>query len=168
MEEFDREVKWIKMETAESYEGRLQMERALLESEDKYVCMRANVKLALGRVASMERENRGIAMRLEDLTVGNKRDRDGLLGEIHNLRVRNQTLKTALIERKSEGEILARCREDVPRIAPLSNRANGGHGARNIDRRGGGGGGVWKNLGRIGSRVQGGQDAEAPPRRENN
>ena len=112
VEEFEREIERIKMETSKSEESRLRTEKALLEKGDEIVCLRANIEVALGRAASMERENRGIMTQLEDLTISNQRDMDGLLREMRDLKARNHELERALIERESENNILAKRRED--------------------------------------------------------
>ena len=101
VEEFEREIERIKMETAKSEESRLRTEKALLETGDEIVCLKANIELALGRATSMERENKGIMTQLVDLTISNQKDRDGLLREICDLKTRNHELESTLIERES-------------------------------------------------------------------
>ena len=112
VEEFEREIERIKMETAKSEESRLRTEMALLETGDEIVCLKANIELALGRAASMERENKVIVTQLADLTISNQKDMDGLLREICDLKARNHELESTLIERESENEILVKCQED--------------------------------------------------------
>jgi len=112
VEEFEREIERIKMETAKSEESRLRTEMALLETGDEIVCLKANIELALGRAASMERENKVIVTQLADLTISNQKDMDGLLREICDLKARNHELESTLIERESEDEILVKCQED--------------------------------------------------------
>lgn len=112
VEEFEREIERIKMETAKSEESRLRTEKALLETGDEIVCLKANIELALGRATSMERENKGIMTQLVDLTISNQKDRDGLLREICDLKTRNHELESTLIERESENEILVKRQED--------------------------------------------------------
>ncbi len=98
--------------TAKSEESRLRTEMALLETGDEIVCLKANIELALGRAASMERENKVIVTQLADLTISSQKDMDGLLREICDLKARNHELESTLIERESEDEILVKCQED--------------------------------------------------------
>jgi len=111
VEEFEREIERIKMETAKSEESRLRMEKALLENADEIVCLKANIELSIGRAASMERENKRIMMQLEELNLSSEKDRDGLLKEICDLKARNHELERTLIECESEKKMMMKHQE---------------------------------------------------------
>ncbi|KAL3804955.1 hypothetical protein ACHAW5_006217, partial [Stephanodiscus triporus] len=111
VEEFEREIERIKMETAKSEESRLRMEKALLENADEIVCLKANIELSIGRAESMERENKRIMMQLEELNLSSEKDRDGLLKEICDLKARNHELERTLIECESEKKMMMKHQE---------------------------------------------------------
>jgi hypothetical protein len=111
VEEFEREIERIKMESAKSEESRLRMEKALLENADEIVCLKANIELSTGRAASMERENKRIMMQLEELNLNSEKDRDGLLKEICDLKARNHELEKTLIECASEKKMMMKHQE---------------------------------------------------------
>ncbi|KAL3808448.1 hypothetical protein ACHAXA_002553 [Cyclostephanos tholiformis] len=98
VKEFEREIERIKRETARSDERRLQMEKALQESEDEIVCLKANIELALGRAESMEREKTRLEVHLKK--------------EICDLKKHNNELERTLIEYVSEKHILMKRQED--------------------------------------------------------
>jgi hypothetical protein len=112
VKEFEREIERIKMETARSDERRLQMEKALQESEDEIICLKANVELSLGRAESMKRENTRIAMQLEEQSIASEKYRDGLMKELRDLKTRNHELERSLIDSESEKNTLVKRQED--------------------------------------------------------
>ena len=105
VKEFEMEIERIKNETAKSEASRLQM-------EDEIVCLKANLELAIGKAIRVERENKELATRLEELQASNENDRNILLKEVCMLKSRNHELETKLFDSESEKSILAKCQED--------------------------------------------------------
>lgn len=112
VKEFEMEIERIKVETAKSDERRLQMEKALQESEDEIICLKANVELALGRAESMERENTRIAMQLEEQSISNEKYRDDLMKEMCDLKTQHRELVSSLMKSESEKRTLMNRQED--------------------------------------------------------
>jgi centromeric protein E len=105
VKEFEMEIERIKNETAKSEASRLRM-------EDEIVCLNANMELAIGKATRVERENKELATRLEELQASNDNDRNNLLKEICMLKSRNHELETKLFDSESEKSILAQRQED--------------------------------------------------------
>jgi chromosome segregation ATPase len=105
VKEFEMEIERIKNETAMSEASRLRM-------EDEIICLKAHMELAIGKATRVERENKELATRLEELQASNENDRNNLLKEICMLKSRNHELETKLFDSESEKSILAQCQED--------------------------------------------------------
>jgi hypothetical protein len=112
VKEFEMEIERIKVETAKSDERRLQMEKALQESEDEIICLKAKVELAVGRAESMERENTRIAMQLEEQSISNEKYRDDLMKEMCDLKTQHRELVSSLMKSESEKRTLMNRQED--------------------------------------------------------
>lgn len=112
VKEFEMEIERIKVETAKSDERRLQMEKALQETEDEIICLKAKVELAVGRAESMERENTRIAMQLEEQSISNEKYRDDLMKEMCDLKTQHRELVSSLMKSESEKRTLMNRQED--------------------------------------------------------
>lgn len=99
------EIERIKNEAAKS-------EACCLQMEDEIICLKANMELAIRKSTMVERENKELVTKLDELQVSNEIDKNILLKEICILKSRNHDLETKLFDSESKKSFLAQHQGD--------------------------------------------------------
>ncbi len=102
-QEFEREIKRIKIEKMESDESRLQLKHSLREAEEQIICLKTSADHALEKVSMMEAERQEYMTHLEELKKFNKTNDDNWTKEINELKKRYHALEENLS--KCQGEM---------------------------------------------------------------
>jgi len=102
VQEFEREIERVKMETAKAEESRLQMQLSLQDAEDEIVCLKATIELQKSKVSSLERGKSDYSTQVEEIISCNEKNVEELLKEIDDLKARNQELEQNMDRHESE------------------------------------------------------------------
>ncbi|KAL7535997.1 hypothetical protein ACHAXR_006850 [Thalassiosira sp. AJA248-18] len=95
VEEFEREIERLKMETAKAEESRRQMEQSLQDAQGQIVCLSVKAELEKSFVSSLERQNNEYMTQVEDLKASNEDITQKIMKENSELKSRADLYKEA-------------------------------------------------------------------------